>query len=104
MEEKGPHGFSLREAARKVGVSSGAPYRHFPDRQALMTAVAQEGMGRLNEHLASALAEVEPTPMAMFRAQGLALVRFAVDHPSFFRVVNTPESWAPSARRSSPSS
>ena len=42
--ERGPHGFTMREAARRAGVSSGAPYKHFRDQKELMCAVAAEGM------------------------------------------------------------
>ena len=47
-ENGGPHGWSLREAARRAGVSPGAPYRHFEDKQALLVALGVEGLERLN--------------------------------------------------------
>ena len=42
VEEAGPEGVTVREAARRAGVSSGAPFRHFPNKTALMTAVAED--------------------------------------------------------------
>ena len=45
--EAGPRGFTLREVARRAGVSHNAPYRHFAGKDELLVAVAQEGFGRL---------------------------------------------------------
>src|SRR5579871_2109283 len=47
VEDVGADRVTVREAARRAGVSSGAPFRHFPDRTALLTAVAEEAMRRL---------------------------------------------------------
>src|SRR5919198_104925 len=56
VRERGADALSLRELAREVGVSHGAPRRHFPDRQALLDAVAEAGFERLGVELRSALA------------------------------------------------
>jgi AcrR family transcriptional regulator len=48
IAETGPRGFTLREAARRAGVSHNAPYRHFRDRNDLLAAVATDGFDRLN--------------------------------------------------------
>ncbi|MFX8856410.1 TetR/AcrR family transcriptional regulator, partial [Acinetobacter baumannii] len=50
-KELGPDGVTVREAARRAGVSPGAPFRHFSDRTALMTAVAEEAMAKLRENV-----------------------------------------------------
>ena len=76
----------LRELAREVGVSPAAIYRHFPDKQALMAALAAEGLERL------ARAQQQATRSAGggkagFLASGLAYVRFAVENPALFRLV-----------------
>jgi AcrR family transcriptional regulator len=77
---------SLRELAREVGVSAAAIYRHFPDKNALMAALAVEGLERLAkaQRLATRSAG---GGKAGFLASGLAYVRFAVDHPALFRLV-----------------
>jgi AcrR family transcriptional regulator len=49
IETHGPDGFSVAEAARRAGVSSAAPYKHFKDRPELLRAVVSEGMDRLRE-------------------------------------------------------
>jgi AcrR family transcriptional regulator len=66
---------SLRELARKVGVSHGAPRRHFLDKQELLDALALDGFRRLGAELADALAGEDP-----LRAWGRAYIRFATEH------------------------
>ena len=55
--EGGPEAVSVREAARRAGVSPGAPFRHFPSRDALMQAVAEEAQRRFRAEIVAALAE-----------------------------------------------
>jgi AcrR family transcriptional regulator len=72
---------SLREAARRAGVSHNAPYRHFPDRRALLAALAAEGFRSFAEQLAVAERE------GGLRARGEAYVRFALANPQRFRLM-----------------
>ena len=81
IADKGARAFTLREAARRAGVSHTAPYRHFADREALLAAVAEEGFRELGASMAAAESS------GGFAAQGLAYVRFALDKPSHFRVM-----------------
>src|SRR5580704_4036921 len=68
VEQQGAEGVSVREAARRAGVSPGAPFRHFPNRIALMTAVAEEAQRRFQAEIDAALAELKPGyPLARFR-------------------------------------
>ena len=61
----------MREAARRAGVSPGAPFRHFPSRDALMQAVAEEAQRRFRAEIEAALAEAPAgDPLARFRAWG----------------------------------
>ena len=60
LEQNGIASLSLRDAARRAGVSHNAPYRHFPDRQALLAALAREGFARLAERLGGPLASGPP--------------------------------------------
>jgi len=53
--EKGPHGFTMAEAARLAGVSPSAPYRHFKDRDALMAELCQRGFAEFARRLTAAL-------------------------------------------------
>jgi AcrR family transcriptional regulator len=89
IEEVGPSQVTVREAARRAGVSSGAPFRHFPSRTALMTAVAEEAMRRFLAEIAAALAEAgDAAPLVRFRALGVAFLRWAVRNPTHFRVIS----------------
>ncbi|MBL1082874.1 TetR/AcrR family transcriptional regulator [Streptomyces actinomycinicus] len=85
LEEDGSAGLSLRAVARRAGVSATAPYRHYADRDALVSAVAAEGYRELAAHLAAA----HPSPATPddLAAVGVAYVRFALDHPALFRVM-----------------
>ncbi|WP_018658057.1 TetR/AcrR family transcriptional regulator [Actinomadura flavalba] len=85
LEEDGDAGLSLRAVARRAGVSATAPYRHYADRDALVSAVAAEGYRELAGHLAAAHPAPEtPDDLA---AVAVAYVRFALDHPALFRVM-----------------
>ena len=91
--EKGPEAFSLREAAREVGVSPAATYRHFADKTALMSALSTEAHGRLAQSMERALGRVEGRAGSRAHAiRGLfaigeAYVEFAVRNPSHFKVM-----------------
>jgi len=88
-EEGGLEAVSVREAARRAGVSPGAPFRHFPSRDALMTAVAEEAQRRFRLELEAALAPVSADdPLARFRALGLGYLRWAMKNPAHFEVIS----------------
>jgi AcrR family transcriptional regulator len=91
IAELGPEQFTLREAARRAGVSPGAPYKHFEDKDALMAAVAAECSERLGEAMDAATAQAGDDPLERFRLSGIAYVRFAVQNPAHFRVMNLPQ-------------
>ncbi|MFJ8492926.1 TetR/AcrR family transcriptional regulator [Streptomyces sp. NPDC094038] len=85
LEEDGSAGLSLRAVARRAGVSATAPYRHYADRDALVSAVAAEGYRELAEYLAAA--HPSPTTPDELAAVAVAYVRFALDRPAMFRVM-----------------
>lgn len=78
---------TLREAARRARVSEAAPYRHFPSRDALLAAVAEEGFRTFGEAQRAAWERHPEDPFARLEALGLAYVDFAVRNPSHFRVM-----------------
>ncbi|HUZ63936.1 MAG TPA: TetR/AcrR family transcriptional regulator [Acetobacteraceae bacterium] len=84
IAEKGPAGFTIAEAARLAGVSSGAPYRHFRDAEALLAEVALRGFDQLAESLAAAWQDGRPDPMTAFEAMGRAYLGFARDQPAYY--------------------
>lgn len=75
----------LRALARDVGVSATALYRHFPDKEALLDALADEGLRRLGALQAQAWLKAGGG-VAGFKATGLTYVRFAHDEPALFRL------------------
>jgi AcrR family transcriptional regulator len=88
VQERGPAGVSLREVARRAGVSHSAPAHHFGDKAGLLTAVAREGFRRFLEALATADdASAGGTPAERLLEIGVAYVRFAVDNPAYFAVM-----------------
>jgi len=82
IEEKGLDGFSLRETARRAGVSPSAPAHHFGDVRGLLTAIATQGF----EALAAALeaADAGGSHAERIRGQGIAYVGFALAHRAHF--------------------
>lgn len=88
VETAGAEAISLREVARGVGVSATSVYRHFPDKRALMTALAQDGVRRLDEAQRAAAAGADGGTDA-FSAVGCAYVRFALANPGLFRLTFT---------------
>jgi AcrR family transcriptional regulator len=77
VRERGVQDLSLRELARDVGVSHGAPRRHFPDRQALLDALAEAGFARLGSELRGAADSAGEDFEARLQATAAAYVRFA---------------------------
>jgi AcrR family transcriptional regulator len=89
VAELGPEAVSVREVARRAGVSSGAPFHHFPTRQALMTAVAEEATHRLRQRIEEAVVEIpESKSPRRLRAIGRAYLLWATDNPAQFKVVS----------------
>ena len=87
IEQHGPVGFSLTEAARLAGVSPAAPYRHFRDRDALLAEVARIGFDRFAARLDAAWSNGVPTPLAAFDALGRAYLAFAREEPASYAVM-----------------
>jgi AcrR family transcriptional regulator len=90
----GTEGFSLREAAARVGVSPSASYKHFADKADLLAAVAMQGFAALADELERAAGRVRPArrlrSVAVLEAQALAYVRFALARPTQFQVMFGP--------------
>jgi AcrR family transcriptional regulator len=85
LEESGATELSLRAAARRAGVSTAAPYRHFADRNALLSAVAAGGYRELAADLAAA--HPAPTTIDDLADIAVAYVQFALTRPGLFRVM-----------------
>ena len=86
LKDRNADDLGLREVARAVGVSATALYRHFPDKAALLRALAAEGEERLAA-AQSAAAGTAGGGKPGFAAMGRAYVRFALDNPALFRLI-----------------
>ncbi|WP_265520159.1 TetR/AcrR family transcriptional regulator [Oerskovia flava] len=86
LAEVGPDAFSLNELARRVGVSSAAPYRHFADRDDLVDAIADEGYDLFADALTEAVTGADDAGDAVRRI-GHAYLGFAAEHPAYFRLM-----------------
>lgn len=80
IAEAGPQGFTLRELARRAGVSHNAPYRHFRDKEDLLAAVAAQGFDQLTASMLEAMKAGE-TPADRLRLAGRGYVEFAMRSP-----------------------
>lgn len=80
LEEQGAEALTLREVARRAGVSHAAPYRHFADKSALLFAVAEHGFDLLLQRLREA-ADAHSDPRLRVRAALASYVRFGRDAP-----------------------
>ena len=87
VREQGADQLSLRELAREVGVSHAAPRRHFPDRQALLVALAEVGFERMGAELRDAVDHAEETFEAQARAAAAAYVRFATEDSALLELM-----------------
>lgn len=84
-EEKGWQ-FTLREVARRAGVSHAAPYKHFPDKCALLAELATIGFRQLRAEIAGAIKR-QKSARAEFIAAGKAYIAFGTDNPCLYRLM-----------------
>lgn len=89
IEAEGVEQVSIRQLAKNLGVSPAAPFRHFADRKALFTAVAEQATERLAQAMQAAVAQtVGAPPWAQMLALGQAYLAWARTHRSHFLVVS----------------
>ncbi|WP_299043248.1 TetR/AcrR family transcriptional regulator [uncultured Tateyamaria sp.] len=87
VEEKGADGFSISEAARRAGVSSAAPYKHFHDRAEIVREVALAGIDRMRDQMDDAATGATGDALASITALGLCYANFARAEPGVFRLM-----------------
>jgi AcrR family transcriptional regulator len=87
LESEGPNSWTVRAAARIAGVSSGAPYRHFADKDTLLAAVAARGFEDLRTEIAARLEFAAPDPYERFQALAETYVSFATSRPGRYQIM-----------------
>ncbi|WP_091066260.1 TetR/AcrR family transcriptional regulator [Micromonospora humi] len=87
LEREGPDALTLREIARRAGVSHGAPRRHFPTHSALLAAIAREGYQHLGREVAETIDNTDPDPHQQLLALGRLYLRFARTHHGMFALM-----------------
>lgn len=94
LEERGAAGFSLNALARRLGVSTAAPYRHFADRDTLLDALADEGYVVFGAGLDAAV-RASTDPRDRLQRIGVAYLDFAAEHPAVFEIMFTDRAGRP---------
>ena len=90
IEEKGVETLSVREVAKRAQVSPGAPFRHFSNKTALLTAVAEQAMSRLTTAIRQELeAAGSSDPVECLRAIGRGYLHWALANPTHFQVISS---------------
>jgi AcrR family transcriptional regulator len=84
IAEKGAAGFTFADAARMAGVSPAAPYRHFRDRDELLSSIAQRGFEQFEQALSQAWDDGRPDTVSAFERVGKAYLAFARAEPAFY--------------------
>jgi AcrR family transcriptional regulator len=84
IEEKGPNGFTLSEAAREAGVTPAAVYRHFEGREDLIAEAALQGYDIFADLMEFAYDKGQPSALAAFESTGRAYLAFARKYPGHY--------------------
>ncbi len=87
LQTDGEATLTLRKVAREAGVSHAAPYRHFADKTALLSAIAQQGFDLLTAQLQAAATDFSDTPQRILLETGLNYIQFARQYPDHFRLM-----------------
>jgi AcrR family transcriptional regulator len=87
LAEPGGWQFTLRELARRAGVSHTASYKHFPDKAGLLAELALMGFDRLRTAIEAARPQPRVDPRDEFLAMCRGYIRFGVDNPNLYRLV-----------------
>ena len=87
IEDTGPQGLTIREVARRAGVSHAAPYRHFTNKDELILAVVEQGFELMHDTMMAEKTAAGPDPVNQFAASGMAYLNFAMRYPAYYRVM-----------------
>ena len=87
LSKEGIDGLSLRNVAKRAGVSHSAPYAHFKDRQSLIAAISTEGFKQLYDQLNTAMATYEADPKQQLIEAAWAYILFAMNNTDTFKIM-----------------
>jgi AcrR family transcriptional regulator len=87
LSEKGIEGLSLRNVAKKIGVSHTASYNHFPDKQALLAAISTAGHEQLHQILLDTFEKTKHSSSHVISEIAWAYLQFALDNPAIFKLM-----------------
>jgi AcrR family transcriptional regulator len=87
LSEQGIEGLSLRNVAKRIGVSHTASYNHFPDKQALLAAISTAGHEQLHQILLDTFEKTKNSPSRVIAEIALAYLKFALDNPAIFKLM-----------------
>ena len=97
LDSGGPDAVTLREVGARAGVSRGAPYRHFADKESLLTAVAAEGWQRVGDHMHALQTDARRAPADKLRAALLVLITVSRRQPHLYQLMFSTPAGDPSA-------
>lgn len=87
ISEQGLEKITMRSLAEKIGVSRTAPYRHFPDKDALLCAIAEQGYTKFTEEIKKNIGDLNENPLLKLKKVGMAYVEFAIVNPVHYRLM-----------------
>ncbi|WP_197379941.1 TetR/AcrR family transcriptional regulator [Mycolicibacterium mengxianglii] len=97
LDSGGPDAVTLREVGARAGVSRGAPYRHFADKESLLTAVAAEGWERLGDHMHALRTDAGLGPADKLRAALVGIINVSRQQPYLYKLMFSRSAGDPSA-------
>ncbi|CAN5662576.1 TetR/AcrR family transcriptional regulator [soil metagenome] len=97
LDRGGPAAVTLREVGARAGVSRGAPYRHFADKESLLTAVAAEGWGYIADQMHSLRCDAGSLPAEKLRAALVGVITFSRERPYLYQLMFSAPAGDPAA-------
>src|SRR6185369_4377785 len=97
LDSGGPAAVTLREVGARAGVSRGAPYRHFADKESLLTAVAAEGWERIGDRMHALRTDSRLAPVDRLRAALLVVITVSSEQPYLYQLMFSPPAGDPTA-------
>ncbi len=97
LDSGGPDAVTLREVGARAGLSRGAPYRHFANKETLLTAVAAEGWERIGDHMHALRTDCRLLPADTLRTALLGVIEISRRQPHLYHLMFSAPSADPTA-------